>query len=160
VAESGGLLPGLGEKVLGVRSAWHRSHSLEHSRLIRSLSQACVWLADPGNRAEAVEIIASKRYVNTPKTVVEGALQDAAARALSKPAPGGMPDRFDAGGPNLPAQIHAKWYLDQMRRWGHMDATLSAGIDLSSICLEGFYQSITASLSSFVGQNLTYAAIP
>ena len=65
------MFPGLGEKVLGVRTAWHRGHSLEHSRLIRALAQASAWFQDPENRAEAVEIIASKHYVNTPKTVID-----------------------------------------------------------------------------------------
>jgi ABC-type nitrate/sulfonate/bicarbonate transport system substrate-binding protein len=144
VAESGGLLPGLGEKVLGVRAAWHRSHSLAHSRLIRAVSEASQWLADPANRSAAVEIIASKRYVNTPKTVVEGALKDAAERGL--PAGGPVGALFQGGGPDAPSQAHAKWYLEQMARWGHAEVTPGEEPDLSSICLEGFYQSVTSGL--------------
>ncbi len=159
VAESGGLFPGLGEKVLGVRTDWHRGHSLEHSRLIRALSQASLWMSDPENLAEAVEIIASKHYVNTPKTVVEAALRDTADRNL--PKAGADPDasRAHANRLNLPSQAHAKWYLDQMRLWGHVDVTLAAGLDLSAICMEGFHNSVTATLSAFVGQKITYGAI-
>jgi ABC-type nitrate/sulfonate/bicarbonate transport system substrate-binding protein len=146
VADSGSLLPGLGEKVLGVRTAWHRSHSLAHSRLIRALSQASAWLADPANRPEAVEIIASKHYVNTPKTVVEGALKDAAERGL--PTGSAVGARFFGGGADAPMQSHARWYLEQMARWGHMNATDSPEADLSSICMEGFYQSVTGPIVS------------
>jgi ABC-type nitrate/sulfonate/bicarbonate transport system substrate-binding protein len=144
VAESGGLLPGLGEKVLGVRSAWHRSHSLAHSRLIRALSQASAWISDPANLPDAVEIIASKRYVNTPKSVVEGALMDASKRGV--PMGDALGARFSGGGIDFPSQAHAKWYLEQMARWGHSQVT-PAGLDLSAICLEGFYQSVTSDSS-------------
>lgn len=142
VAESGALLPGLGEKVLGVRTAWHRSHSLAHSRLIRALTQASAWFADPGNRTEVVEILASKRYVNTPKTVVEGALRDAAERTSVEANP--LTKRFLEAGADSPSQDHARWYLEQMARWGHVDVTAGPGPDLSSLCLEGFYQSVTS----------------
>ena len=156
VAESGGLLPGLGEKVLGVRSAWHRSHSLAHSRLIRALTQASAWFADPGNRTEAVEILASKRYVNTPKTVVEGALRDGAVRDGSvrdgaertSMEANALMKRFQEAGADSPSQEHARWYLEQMARWGHVDVTGRPGPDLSSLCLEGFYQSVTSGSAS------------
>jgi ABC-type nitrate/sulfonate/bicarbonate transport system substrate-binding protein len=147
VAESGGLLPGLGEKVLGVRSAWHRSNSLAHSRLIRALTQASAWFADPGNRTEAVEILASKRYVNTPKTVVEGALRDGAVRdgaERSSMEANTLMKRFQGAGADSPSQDHARWYLEQMVRWGHVDVTAGPDLDLSSLCLEGFYQSVTS----------------
>lgn len=157
VAEGGTLMPGLGEKVLGVRTAWHRGHSLEHSRLIRALSQASVWLQDRENRAEAVEIIASKHYVNTPKTVVEGALEGAYDPNLPKDYPAGITS-FRSQPPHLPSQTHARWYLDQMRLWGHVDVTLAEGLDLSAICLEGFHQSVVASLSGIVGQKITHGA--
>ena len=139
VAESGRLMPGLGEKVLGTRRDWHRGHTLEHSRLIRALHQAATWMADPGNLADAVEIVASKRYVNAPKSVVEDALRGAAA---GSPVSGGMVDgRFPSARPNFPLRAHAAWYLDQMRKWGHADATSVSALDLQSICLEGFHES-------------------
>lgn len=142
VAESGVLLPGLGEKVLAVRSAWHRSHSLAHSRLIRALTQASAWFADPAHRSDAVDILASKRYVNTPKTVVEGALRDAADRSTDTDNPAAK--RFRGVGPDSPSQDHARWYLEQMSRWGHMNVTAAEGPDLSDLCLEGFYRSVTS----------------
>ena len=146
VAESGSLLPGLGEKVLGVRTAWHRSHSLAHSRLIRALTEASAWFSDPGNRSEAVEILASKRYVNTPKTVVEGALRDAAERIA--PAAHPLSEGFQGLGADSPSQHHARWYLEQMARWGHVDVTAGPGPDLSSLCLEAFYQSVASGFAS------------
>ncbi|MDB5105611.1 MAG: ntrA [Fibrobacteres bacterium] len=144
VAESGGILPGLGEKVLAVRTSWHRAHSLAHSRLIRALSQASAWLSDPSNLDAAVEIIASKRYVNTPKSVVEGALRDAAGRASVPGDANGI--RFRGGNANAPAPSHAKWYIDQMALWGHSDVTRIKTLDLAPVCLDAFYHSVASAL--------------
>lgn len=137
VAESAGLLPGLGEKVLGARADWHRAHSLEHARILRALAQAGDWMADPANLEAAIDIVASKRYVNTPRTVVDGALRD----ALSRPAGGSMGFRSPGEGPYAPSRSHAGWYLDQMVRWGHADGAQAASVDLSSLCLESFHLS-------------------
>ena len=146
VSESGALLPGLGEKVLGVRADWHRGHTLEHARLIRALAQASTWMADPGNFEGAVDIVASKRYVNTPRTVVEGALRDAQARLL--PTAQSVLSRFLEGDLHAPAQSHARWYLDQMALWGHADPAATAALDLASVCLETFHHSATATAQS------------
>ncbi|MDB5048982.1 MAG: nrtC [Fibrobacteres bacterium] len=144
VAVSGVLLPGLGDKILGVRSAWHRRNTLDHARLVRAMSQAADWLEDPANRERASEIIASKRYVNTPKNVVEAALKDSADRG--RPDDSAHDPLFHGGPPDFPSQAHARWYLDQMRRWGHADATSVEAIDLSSVCLEGFHRSVTSGM--------------
>jgi ABC-type nitrate/sulfonate/bicarbonate transport system substrate-binding protein len=144
VAVSGKLLPGLGDKILGVRSIWHRGNSLEHSRLVRAMSQASDWLEDPANRERASEIIASKRYVNTPKNVVEAALRDSAERDV--PGGSGFTTYFHDGPPDFPSRAHAKWYLEQMVRWGHTDVTSAKAVDLASMCLEGFHRSVTSGM--------------
>jgi len=133
--------------VLGVRAAWHGDHPKEHGQLIRALSQAEAWLADPENREVAVEILASKRYVNTPKTVVEGALADMANRELAGVDP--MSLRFLGGGPNTPSRAHTQWYLEQMIRYGHVDLLSSARLDVTSICLERFYEESLTGLIAY-----------
>jgi ABC-type nitrate/sulfonate/bicarbonate transport system substrate-binding protein len=137
VAESAGLLPGLGEKVLGARADWHRGHTLDHARLLRALAEAGAWMADPANLEAAIDIVASKRYVNTPRTVVEGALRDAQASASG----GRGAFRPYGEGPYAPAKAHARWYLDQMIRWGHTGAEQAGALDLSALCLEAFHAS-------------------
>jgi ABC-type nitrate/sulfonate/bicarbonate transport system substrate-binding protein len=156
VAESGGMLPGLGEKVLGVRVAWHGKHPREHGHMIRALSDASAWLADPANLDVAVELLASKRYVNTSKTVVEAALKDAAtlrrAAVLRESVPGILPGgdpmamRFAGYGPDFPARTHAQWYLEQMHRFGHAGALASARLDVTAVCLEEFYRESVSGL--------------
>lgn len=144
VAESGGLLPGLGEKVLAVRRDWHRGHTLEHSRLIRALFQASTWMADPANAAATLEIVASKRYVNAPKSVVEDALGDHAFRR----SPSAESDqRFRDDLANIPYRSHAEWYLEQFLRCGHTDAASVRALDLSTVCLDGFHHSALSGIT-------------
>jgi ABC-type nitrate/sulfonate/bicarbonate transport system substrate-binding protein len=138
VAESAELHPGLGEKVLGVRADWHRSHSLDHARILRALAQAGAWMADQANLEAAIEIVASKRYVNTPRTVVEGALRDMHDRAASE---GSRPPGVS---PYAPSRSHAHWYLEQMTRWGHTDQAKASRLDFASLCLESFHASALA----------------
>jgi ABC-type nitrate/sulfonate/bicarbonate transport system substrate-binding protein len=140
VAESAELLPGLGEKVLGVRADWHRNHSLEHARILRALAQAGAWLDDPAHLDAAIDIVASKRYVNTPRTVVDGALRDMRARSASEAS------RAPGENPNAPSRSHARWYLEQMIRWGHTDQAKASMFDFASLCLESFHASALAPL--------------
>ncbi len=125
VAVSGAAWNGMPEKVLGVSTAWHASHAREHGRLIQALSSASAWLDEPVNRMEAMEILASKKYVNTAKTN----LADSAVR-------------FFQGGVNLASEWHAAWYLEQMRKCGHVDEYAAKRLDLRSICLESFHREI------------------
>jgi ABC-type nitrate/sulfonate/bicarbonate transport system substrate-binding protein len=141
-AESGAFIPGLGEKVLGVRAAWHRDHAAEHALVIRALFQAAAWSADSANRKASVEILASKNYVNTQKSVVEAALE---AQSETEAEPGRTAGvRFPGGGAHFPARAHAAWYLEQMRLWGHVNPQSAARLRLEDLCLEDFFRSAVA----------------
>ncbi len=144
VAESVSLLPGLGEKVLGVKLAWHRDHPEVHARILRALASAARWLADAANFDAAVEIVSSKHYVNTQKSVVAAALRDAGEEAGGEAVAGesGVATeitRFLSDDCYAPARSHAQWYAEQMLRWGHAEPLSTARLDFSSLCLEQFY---------------------
>lgn len=58
------------------------------------------------------------------------ALPEAASRAVLAGGTGGERIRFYAGAAWFPAFAHAQWFLEQMRRWGWVDA---AGADLAAL---------------------------
>lgn len=97
---------GMPEKVLGTTEAWAENHPLTLRALIKALLEACQWLDEPGNRAEAARLLASPRYLNTPAEVL--------ARTLD------LPDfhLFHRNHANFPWRSHADWFLRQMVRWG------------------------------------------
>lgn len=94
------------EKVLGTTEAWAERHPRTMTALITALIEACAWLDEPANRAEAAHVLASPRYVNAPAEII--------ARSLV------MRDFhiFHRDHANFPWRSHADWFLAQMVRWG------------------------------------------
>jgi two-component system, oxyanion-binding sensor len=99
---------GMPEKVLGTTEAFAEKNPNTVKALIKALLEACQWLDEPGNRAEAARVLSSPRYLNTPADVM--------ARTLE------MPDFhvFHRDHANFPWRSHADWFLGQMVRWGQV----------------------------------------
>jgi nitrate/nitrite transport system substrate-binding protein len=100
------------EKVLGTTEAWAENNPLTLRALIKALLEACQWLDEPENRAEAARVLASPRYLNTPAEVI--------ARTLD------LPDFhvFHRHHANFPWRSHADWFLQQMVRWGQCASSI------------------------------------
>ena len=96
---------GMPEKVLGTTEAWAERHPNTLKALIKALIEACLWLDEPSNRAEAARILSSPRYLNTPAEVM--------SRTLDLP---GF-HVFQKNAANFPWRSHADWFLSQMVRW-------------------------------------------
>ena len=96
---------GMPEKVLGTTESWAANNPNTLKALIKALIEACLWLDEPANRAEAARILSSPRYLNMPAEVM--------ARTLE--LPGFHVFQRDAA--NFPWRSHADWFLAQMVRW-------------------------------------------
>lgn len=96
---------GMPEKVLGVTLAWAERHPQTLKALIKALIEACLWLDEPANRAEAARVLSSPRYLNTPAEIISRTLD--------------LPDFhvFQRHAANFPWRSHADWFLGQMVRW-------------------------------------------
>jgi nitrate/nitrite transport system substrate-binding protein len=108
---------GMPEKVLGTTEAWAEMNPLTLRALIKALLEACQWLDEPANRADAARVLSSPRYLNTPAEVI--------ARTLD------LPDfhLFHRNHANFPWRSHADWFLQQMVRWGQC----APSIDIEAI---------------------------
>jgi ABC-type nitrate/sulfonate/bicarbonate transport system substrate-binding protein len=96
---------GMPEKVLGTTEAWAERHPNTLNALIKALIEACLWLDEPSNRAEAARILSSPRYLNTPAEVMSRTLDLPNFHVFQKDAA------------NFPWRSHADWFLAQMVRW-------------------------------------------
>jgi nitrate/nitrite transport system substrate-binding protein len=103
---------GMPEKVLGTTEAWAAKNPETLKALIKALLEACQWLDEPGNRAEAARLLASPRYLNTPAEVISRTLD--------------LPDFhvFHRQHANFPWRSHADWFLKQMLRWGQASPSI------------------------------------
>ena len=61
---------GMPEKVLGTTEAWAENNPETMKALIKALIEACPWLDEPANRAEAARVLSSPRYLNMPAEVM------------------------------------------------------------------------------------------
>ena len=61
---------GMPEKVLGTTEAWAERNPQTLKALLKALIEACLWLDEPANRAEAARVLSSPRYLNTPAEVI------------------------------------------------------------------------------------------
>ena len=125
--------------VLQLSSAGH--HSRQHALLIQAMQDATVWMSNPANWNDVAEIAASKKYVNTPISMVEACLLEHPINGQPSLNPGGT--RLFGENVNLPIKSHATWYLDQMKLWGHCKAKTAENLDLGKICLESFFRQST-----------------
>src|SRR5690242_5021919 len=96
---------GMPEKVLGTTESWAANNPNTLKALIKALIEACLWLDEPNNRAEAARILSSPRYLNMPPEVMSRTLE----------LPGFHVFQRDAA--NFPWRSHADWFLAQMVRW-------------------------------------------
>jgi hypothetical protein len=99
-------------KVLGTTETWAEKNPETLKALIKALLEACQWLDEPGNRAEAARLLASPRYLNTPAEVISRTLD--------------LPDFhvFHRNHANFPWRSHADWFLKQMVRWGQVSPSI------------------------------------
>ena len=91
--------------------------------VVRAIYRAGMWCADPGNHAEAAQIMAAERYLNTSPEIVLRALTgllDVGGGIIRE-----VQDYFiaHAGAANFPWKSHALWYYSQMVRWGEVAAS-------------------------------------
>lgn len=110
------------EKVLGLRATFVEHNSGVALRLIRAVTQACLWLDVTDNRRIAAEILARPGYIGIPASVLVGALCGSLTRGgIFAGAPAAADTIvFSDGCANFPWVSHATWMLSQMIRWGQV----------------------------------------
>ncbi len=120
---------GMPEKVLGVTEAFAANNPDTLKALIKALLEACMWLDDPVNRAEAARVLSSPRYLNTPVEIL--------ARTLE------MPDfhLFHRQYTNFPWRSHADWFLEQMLRWGQASPDIDIAATADRVYRTDIYRS-------------------
>ncbi|MBK8802349.1 MAG: ABC transporter substrate-binding protein [Fibrobacteres bacterium] len=141
VALGNEVLGGHPEKVLAVRQDWHKSHLLEHRRVLRALASASQWLESPDNLDEATRILADKAYVNTQAQIVRSSLERKLQAGWGKVVESEGFLRFC--GINRPEPAQFRPLLERLVWWGHLPSQ-ALDFELDKICLEGFHREVFA----------------
>ena len=112
-----------------------------------ALLDACRWLDDPDNRADAARLVATPAYVDAPVELVAATL---GGHVLTVP---GEPTRtltdfhvFNRYAAPFPWRSHALWTLLQMRRWGQLDASCDLAATADAVYRPDIYRAAASRL--------------
>jgi ABC-type nitrate/sulfonate/bicarbonate transport system substrate-binding protein len=127
VALTGGdIWPDHPEKVLAFREGLATERAVAATAAVIAAAR---WLDDPANRDEAVRLLAGRIFPEMAKGTVRLALEGRTPTARgSRALP--APMRFREA--TLARPEAAAWYLGQMRRWGHVPASVPDSRALSA----------------------------
>ncbi len=112
------------EKALVVNQAFAEGKTDVLRDVMGAVLQACEWLDEPDNRAEAAETLGTPNYVNAPPDEIRGRLTgtyDLGADLGETTFDGNQMRFFRDGAVNLPRRAHAIWFLAQYQRLGYLD---------------------------------------
>jgi NitT/TauT family transport system ATP-binding protein/nitrate/nitrite transport system substrate-binding protein len=110
------------EKCLAVRADWAAAAPPALQALLRALIRAAQRCDEPAAAPYLASLLAQARYIGVPEQAI--------AASLPGGGPGGSV--FFAGAATYPWRSQARWFLDQMARWGD----LPAGIDRAAAAMQ------------------------
>jgi nitrate/nitrite transport system substrate-binding protein len=108
--------PGCAEKVLGVTSDWAALNPHTHLGVVAALIEACTWLDQPGNRAQAAIMLEASDWISAPPSTLRNALIDDGSD------PRGPHIVFGTGESAEPADVYAGWFAQLMLGRGQVAA--------------------------------------
>ena len=117
VAHAVEVSPTTPDKVLGVTRAWAERRPQVLQGVMRALIRAARWAEAPGNRAELIALLARPERLGVGPDLIAAGLNAA---------------RFPDDGAGAPRPEQAIWLLEQMARWGQIDA----GIDPAAVAAQ------------------------
>ncbi|SCZ71150.1 NitT/TauT family transport system ATP-binding protein [Epibacterium ulvae] len=143
------------EKVLAVQSQWAEANSGSAKRLVRALSRAGRWLADPSNRNSATEVLSRPEYLGLEPEVLDRALSGAFVIS-----PEGV--QRDAGGfVQFDQSQHHSWQGDV--KWIGRQLAQRVGLDTAEAetrALSVFREDLYCAAMGFAPPRLTSDAQP
>ena len=115
------------EKVFAVRKTLAEQGPMRLQAALRALLRAAIYCDRSANSTEIAELLARDDYLGLPAEVVAtslpGAMRGSAAAAVNADT-----SVFFGNAANFPWRSHARWFLQQMARWGYVHG----GVDLAA----------------------------
>jgi nitrate/nitrite transport system substrate-binding protein len=107
------------EKVLGTTAEFVQKYPNTARAMVAAILDASKYIDTMSNRAKVAQIIASKSYVNTEESVIEGRMKGEYDNGLGKQWKDANYMKFyNDGKVNFPYLSDGMWFLTQHRRWG------------------------------------------
>ena len=123
---SGDIWPNHPEKVLCFAAEQAQRDPESATACTAAVIAAARWLDEPGNQAEAVNILRRRAFPRLDRAEIASAFA-----GMAEGLPLAAPLRFRNA--TLPRREQAAWWLRQMRRWGHLPAEVSDSAALAAL---------------------------
>jgi bicarbonate transport system substrate-binding protein len=119
------------EEFLAVRSDWVDNHPKATVALLKGLIEAQMWLDKSENKAEAAEILSTRKWYNVPKEVLLQALNGqyaigATGTPINDPKMGPLYWQSDRGVISYPYKSLTQWFLIEALRWKFYPETITS----------------------------------
>lgn len=127
------IWPDSPEKVLGVTRRWATAHPATLSALMRAVSRAADWCANPANLSDLAEILAGPDYLACPvdycRPALTGEMNFGGGVHMS------IPDflTFSGGERAAPSPAQGAWFYQQMVRWGQATSSQNSEEEAAAI---------------------------
>lgn len=110
------------EEYLALRSDWVDKHPKATVALLKGLIEAQMWLDKPENKAEAAELLSTRKWFNVPPDLLEQSLKGqyqlgAKAASVNDPKMGPLYWSSDRGVISYPYKSLTLWFLIESLRW-------------------------------------------
>jgi NitT/TauT family transport system ATP-binding protein/nitrate/nitrite transport system substrate-binding protein len=128
------------EKALAVRAHWAEEKPEMLAGALRALLRAAKFCDDPENASYTASLLSRRRYLDADSHAILATLPGSAA-----------PDRgciFFRGATTFPWRSQALWFLNEMRRWGLIEAS----VDLRSVAERTYRPDVYRSVAMPAGE--------
>jgi bicarbonate transport system substrate-binding protein len=117
------------EEYLALRTDWVDKHPKATVALLKGLIEAQMWLDSSQNKAEAAEILSSRKWTNLPREVLESSLNGqyklgAKGTPVNDPSLGPLYWQSDRGVISYPYKSLTLWFLIESLRWKFYPGTV------------------------------------
>jgi NitT/TauT family transport system ATP-binding protein/nitrate/nitrite transport system substrate-binding protein len=128
------------EKVLAVREDWATANPDTLSAALRGLLRAAQFCDAPENAAYTAALLSRRKYVAVDSHAILSSLPGGGAGARNVSV-------FHRYAATFPWLSHARWFLDQMKRWKLLDERADAAQMAARLYRPDLYRAALASLS-------------
>lgn len=126
------------EEYLAIRADWVDKYPKATVALLKGLIEAQMWLDKPENKAEAAEILSSRKWYNVPRDLLEQTLKGeyklgAQGTTQTDPKMGPLYWNSDRGVISYPYKSLTLWFLIESLRWKFYPDTISTVADARAL---------------------------
>lgn len=133
-------------KVLGVKEEWANAYPNTHVALVKALMEGCAYCADPANREEIRQLLASRQYLSTKLEYIQLSDPEDQSCSLDHPMWEAAHHLFYGEGVNRPSRTEHLWMMTQMARWGHIPFPRNWVEILERVCRVGVFSTAAREL--------------